>query len=153
MKIAVSTDERTPLVETLLSELKKRNHHVAYFGPEGDESVDWPVVTEQAAALVADGEVDEGIVMCWTGTGASIAANKVKGIRAALCRDAETAKGARTWNHANVLALSLQATDDATLKEILSAWFDTPYSDDEWNLEQIGRIRKLEQTPPPKCYR
>ena len=146
MKIAVSTDERTPLVESLFCELKKRGHDVTYFGPEKDESMDWPVVTERAAQLVASGEAAEGIVMCWTGTGASIAANKIKGIRAALCLDGATTKGARTWNHANVLALSLQSTDDTTLKEILDAWFTTPYSSDKWNLQQIDRIRKLEQS-------
>ena len=73
----------------------------------------------------------KGIVFCWTGTGASIAANKVRGIRAALCHDAETARGARIWNRANVLALSLRATSEALAKEILEAWFATPYSDDE----------------------
>ena len=145
MKIAVSTDERTPLVESLLHELQERGHDVTYFGPERDESMDWPVVTERAAQLVASGEAAEGIVMCWTGTGASITANKIKGVRAALCRDSATAKGARTWNHANVLALSLQSTDDTTLKEILDVWFATPYSSDKWNLQQIDRIRKLEQ--------
>ena len=149
MKIAVSTDERTPLVDTVLDELEERGHDVIYFGPEGDDSVDWPVVTGQAIDLVTSGKADEGVVMCWTGTGASMAANKTKGIRAALCRDAETAKGARTWNHANVLALSLRATSDAMAKEILNAWFDTPYSDDKWNLKQIERIRKLEQGQPP----
>ena len=145
MKIAVSTDERTPLVESLFCELKERGHNVTYFGPEKDESMDWPVVTEQAAQLMASGEAAEGIVMCWTGTGASIAANKIQGVRAALCLDGATAKGARTWNHANVLALSLQSTDDTTLKEILDVWFTTPYSSDKWNLQQIDRIRKLEQ--------
>ena len=145
MKIAVSTDERTLLVETLLHELKNRDHNITYFGPEKSESVGWPIVTEKAATLVANGTVDEGIVMCWTGTGASIVANKLGGIRAALCRDAETAKGARTWNHANVLAISLQATDDTTLKEILDAWFSTPYSGDGWNLKQISHIKSLEQ--------
>ncbi|MAG21538.1 MAG: RpiB/LacA/LacB family sugar-phosphate isomerase [Candidatus Marinimicrobia bacterium] len=145
MKIAVSTDERTSLVNTILKDLGERGHEVIYFGPEGDDSVDWPEVTHQAATLVTGGGADEGIVMCWTGTGASIAANKVNGIRAALCYDAETAKGARTWNHANVLALSLRATSEPLVKEILDAWFDTPYSDDEWNLKQIERIRKLEQ--------
>ena len=133
-------------MESLFSELKDRGHDVTYFGPEKDESMDWPVVTEQAAQLVASGEAAEGIVMCWTGTGASIAANKIQGIRAALCLDGATAKGARTWNHANVLALSLQSTDDTTLKEILDVWFTTPYSSDKWNLQQIDRIRKLEQT-------
>ena len=144
MKIAVSTDERTGLVETLLEELNERHHTVEYIGPEAGEDADWPEVTCRAAELVASGAADEGIVMCWTGTGASIAANKVKGIRAALCRDAETAKGARIWNHANVLALSLQATSESILKEILDAWFSTKFSDDEWNLKQIERIRHME---------
>ena len=144
MKIAVSTDERTGLVETLLKELNERHHTVEYIGPEAGEDADWPEVTCRAAELVASGAADEGIVMCWTGTGASIAANKVKGIRAALCRDAETAKGARIWNHANVLALSLQATSESILKEILDAWFSTKFSDDEWNLKQIERIRHME---------
>ena len=144
MKIALSTDERTDLVERLLKELNERHHTVEYFGPEAGEDADWPEVTCRAAELVASGAADEGIVMCWTGTGASIAANKVKGIRAALCRDAETAKGARIWNHANVLALSLQATSESILKEILDAWFSTKFSDDEWNLKQIERIRHME---------
>ena len=144
MKIALSTDERTDLVETLLKELNERHHTVEYIGPEAGEDADWPEVTCRAAELVASGTADEGIVMCWTGTGASIAANKVKGIRAALCRDAETAKGARIWNHANVLALSLQATSESILKEILDAWFSTKFSDDEWNLKQIERIRHME---------
>jgi ribose 5-phosphate isomerase B len=144
MKIALSTDERTDLVERLLKELNERHHTVEYIGPEAGEDADWPEVTCRAAELVASGAADEGIVMCWTGTGASIAANKVKGIRAALCRDAETAKGARIWNHANVLALSLQATSKSILKEILDAWFSTKFSDDEWNLKQIERIRHME---------
>jgi len=144
MNIAVSTDERTHLVDVILDELKKRGHEIIYFGPESDESVDWPVVTCQTAEMVARGDADEGIVMCWTGTGCSIASNKVKGIRAALCNDAETAKGARIWNHANVLALSLRATSEAVAIEILDAWFDTPFSEDEWNLEQIQRIHRLD---------
>lgn len=146
MHIAVSTDERTALVEVLLDDLKQRGHEVLYFGPEDmDETTDWPDVTVQAVDAVRAGTADEAIVMCWTGTGCSIAANKVPGIRAALCSDAETAKGARIWNHANVLALSLRATSPALLREILDRWFETPLSDDEWNLQQIDRIRKLEE--------
>jgi ribose 5-phosphate isomerase B len=94
---------------------------------------------------VANKQADEGIVCCWTGTGASIAANKVPGIRAALCHDAQTASGARTWNHANVLALSLRTTTEAIAKEILDAWFSTPYSTDDWNRLQIARIQQLEE--------
>jgi ribose 5-phosphate isomerase B len=77
--------------------------------------------------------------------GATLAANKVLGVRAALCHDAETAKGARIWNHANVLGLSLRATPEAVAKEILDAWFETPFSKDEWNLCQMQRIREAER--------
>jgi ribose 5-phosphate isomerase B len=144
MKIAVSTDERTHLVDAVLQELQKRGHEVEYFGPEPGKEADWPEVTIQAVERVADGQADEAVVMCWTGTGCTLAANKVPGIRAALCHDAETAKGARIWNHANVLGLSLRATPEAVAKEILTAWFDTPYSNDDWNIRQIQRIKEIE---------
>jgi ribose 5-phosphate isomerase B len=145
MRIAVSWDERTCLTDVVVESLKKRGHEVIAFGPLLGEEQDWPVVTRAAAEYVAQGQADEGVFFCWTGTGASIAANKVPGIRAALCHDAETAKGARIWNHANVLVLSLRATSEPIAKEILEAWFDTPYSDDEWNLLQMARIRELEE--------
>lgn len=101
------------------------------------------------AAAVASGKAEQGIVCCWTGTGATIAANKVAGIRAALCHDAPTAKGARVWNHANVLALGLRTTSQAVAREILDAWFATPVSDDEWNLRQIERVRALDAKRRP----
>ena len=145
MKIAVSTDERTHIVDTILEELQKSGHKVEYFGPEAGQEADWPEVTLQSVDQVAHGEADEAIVMCWTGTGCTLVANKVPGIRAALCHDAETAKGARTWNHANVLGLSLRATPEAVAKEILRAWFETPYSDDEWNRRQMQRVAEIEQ--------
>ena len=146
MKITVSSDEHYPLVEFILNDLKQRGHEVEYFGPNvGEKSSDWPVVTLKAVSAVAENRADEAIVMCWTGTGATLAANKVAGIRAALCHDAETTKGARTWNHANVLALSLRVTSIPMAEEILQAWFDTPFSDDDWNLKQIARIREIEQ--------
>jgi ribose 5-phosphate isomerase B len=145
MKIAVSTDERTHLVDVVLEQLRQRGHEVEYFGPEAGQEADWPEVTARAVERVASEDADEAIVMCWTGTGCTIAANKVPGIRAALCHDAETAKGARVWNHANVLGLSLRATPEGVAREILDAWFDTPYSTDEWNLRQMQRIRDLER--------
>ena len=148
MKITVSSDEHSPLVDSVLEDLAARGHEVQYFGPEagqeGGDDTDWPVVTFQAVSQVAKGQANEAVVMCWTGTGASLAANKVPGIRAALCHDAETAKGARIWNHANVLALSLRSTPIPIAKEILEAWFNTPYSDDQWNLRQMARIREIE---------
>jgi ribose 5-phosphate isomerase B len=146
MRIAVSTDERTHLVDAVLDQLERRGHEVEYFGPDrGGDSVDWPDVTLAAVDRVRRHEADEAIVMCWTGTGCSIAANKVPGIRAALVHDAETARGARVWNHANVLALSLRATPEPVLEEILDRWFDTPFSDDKWNLRQIARLGELEE--------
>jgi ribose 5-phosphate isomerase B len=145
MKLAVSTDERTYLVDAIMEELQKRGHEVEYFGPEPGKEADWPEVTLQAVERVVGGQVDEAIVMCWTGTGCTLAANKVPGIRAALCQDAETAKGARIWNHANVLGLSLRATPEAVAKEILNAWFDTPYSNDEWNMRQMQQIKEIEK--------
>ena len=148
MRLAVSSDEYSPLVDVVLEELARRGHEAIYLGPGAGEKAgaahDWPLVTAEAAQRVADGRADEAVVLCWTGTGASLAANKVAGVRAALCGDAETARGARIWNHANVLALSLRATALPVAREILAAWFDTPWSDDAWNLTQIARIRSLE---------
>ena len=153
MRITVSSDEHSPLVDAVIEEIEKRGHQVEYFGPRAGEPAsaanDWPLVTVEAVARVADGRADEAVVMCWTGTGASLAANKVAGIRAALCHDAETAKGARVWNHANVLALSLRATPIPVAREILDAWFSTPVSDDEWNLRQMARIRQIEAGEAP----
>lgn len=146
MKIAVSTDEHTHLIDVILGELRKRGHEVLYFGPaSGEDTMDWPDVTLEAVSQIGNGAADEAIVLCWTGTGSSIAANKVPGIRAALCHDAETARGARVWNHANVLALSLRATPEAVVKEILDSWFETPYSKDDWNLKQLEKLKNIEK--------
>lgn len=151
MRIALANDSANELIEALLAELQKRGHEVLHFGPRrpDEPEADWPVVCAQAAEAVAGGAADEGIVCCWTGTGASIAANKVPGIRAALVHDAETARGARIWNHANVLALSLRATSVPLMREILDAWFNTPTQTGEaqtaWNRQQIERLRELER--------
>jgi ribose 5-phosphate isomerase B len=145
MKIVISSDEYFPLIDVLLEEVQKRGHEVHYVGPrEGEKSIDWTDVTLKAMEEIKQGRAEEGIVLCWTGTGCSMVANKVRGIRAALCGDAETAKGARVWNHANVLALSLRLTSSAVLKEILGVWFETPYSSDEWNLQQMEKLKTLE---------
>lgn len=147
MKIALGSDEQTTLTAQLIQSLKQRGHEVLLYGAlaDHDPQTDWPLCSSNVAQAIATGQADEGIVCCWTGTGAAIAANKVSGIRAALCHDAETAKGARIWNHANVLALSLRTTSEAIANEILDAWYGTPYSDDAWNHQQIERIRALEQ--------
>lgn len=145
MKIAVSSDEHGHLVQVVLEELRTRGHEVVYYGPDANgDAFDWSAVTLQAVEHVTQRDADEAIVMCWTGTGCAIVANKVAGIRAALCHDAETAKGARIWNHANVLALSLRMTPEAIAREILDSWLSTPLSEDAWNLAQIEAVRKIE---------
>jgi ribose 5-phosphate isomerase B len=144
MKIAVAADERTGIAEAVLEQLRARGHDPLPHGALADgERDDWAWASEAAARDVADGRAEQAVVCCWTGTGASIAANKVAGIRAALCGDAETAAGARKWNDANVLALSLRATSDAVLSEILDAWFaaePSPDADDRENVVHLDEI-------------
>ncbi len=145
MRIAVSSDLRAPLVDAVLKVLEARGDVVTYFGPtEPGAEEDWPVVSRAAALEVAGGLADEAILMCWTGTGACLVANKVAGVRAALCGDAETARGARKWNHANALALSIRCTTEALAGEILEAWFAEPFGTDDWNTRQIARVAVLD---------
>jgi ribose 5-phosphate isomerase B len=143
MKLAIGSDERTHLTDAVVAEVKKRGHEVQLYGPLIDEQAYWPDVARQVAETVAEGKVDEGILFCWTGTGVSLAANKVPGIRAALCDDAETARGARLWNNANILCLSIRRTPEVMANEILEAWFDTQYQpnpEDDTCLAQIDDI-------------
>src|SRR5919201_1167964 len=143
MRIAVAADERVGIADAVVDELRKRGHDVVTHGALDDaERDDWAWASEAAARDVADGSADQAVVCCWTGTGASIAANKVDGVRAALCGDAETARGARGWNDANVLALSLRATSAPVLEEILDAWFDARPSDDE---DDAANVRHLDE--------
>ena len=104
----------------------------------------WADVAREVAERVARGESDQGVLFCWTGTGVAIAANKVPGVRAALCQDAETARGARLWNDANVLCLSLRSTSEAIAREILEAWLSIEAPDPS-EAENIEKVRALEQ--------
>lgn len=126
MKIAVCSDEPYAVHERVVTELRRRGHEPVLFGSLAThEPVPWARAAEEAALAVARGACDEGIFFCWTGTGISMAANKVSGVRAALCVDPGTAAGARVWNHANVLCLSNRLLSEDMAKEILAAWFDT----------------------------
>src|SRR5881227_3838520 len=145
MRISVATDERTGVADAVVDELRKRGHEPVLHGALSDsERDDWAWASEAAARDVAEGRADQAVVACWTGTGASIAANKVRGIRAALCGDAATAEGARRWNDANVLALSLRRTSPAELEEILDAWFSGSSSEDEDDVENIVHVQEIE---------
>jgi len=145
VKIAVSADQRTGVAEAVAGALRERGHEPLLHGALADgERDDWAWASEAAARDVAEGRAEQAIVCCWTGTGASIAANKVDGVRAALCGDAATADGARRWNDANVLALSLRTTSPALLEEILDAWLAGEPSPDEDDRANVGHLAEIE---------
>ncbi len=125
MKIAVGSDEKNYLTDALIADLERRGHELVLIGPLAGTSEPWPQVGRAVGECVASGQADYGVVCCYTGTGVSIAANKVSGVRAALCHDAQTAAGARTWNDANVLAISIRTTTPEIAREMLDAWFST----------------------------
>ncbi|WP_037679937.1 RpiB/LacA/LacB family sugar-phosphate isomerase [Streptomyces griseus] len=146
MRISVSSDMDEPVARSLVEQLRARGHEVRAYGAlrTGDDPR-WAVCSETAAREVAAGTADQAVVCCWTGTGASIAANKVPGVRAALCTDAYTADGARRWNDANVLALSLRLTSEPLLKEILDAWFAADAGEDAEDRENIAHVERLDR--------
>lgn len=144
MRIAVAADERVGIADAVVGELRRRGHEPLLHGALSEaERDDWAWASEAASRDVAEGRAEQAVVCCWTGTGASIAANKVQGVRAALCVDAQTAQGARRWNDANVLALSLRLTSEAELGEILDAWFaGVPSAEvgDRANVEHLAAL-------------
>ncbi len=145
MKLAIGSDEQTHLTQRVIETLVEQGHDVLLFGPLDDVDHPWPQVARDVAEAVVGGKAEEGILFCWTGTGVSIAANKVPGIRAALCADAETARGARRWNNANVLCHSLRLLSEAITMEIIDAWFGTnyePYPEDDACLAQLQEIER-----------
>ncbi|MCP9619786.1 RpiB/LacA/LacB family sugar-phosphate isomerase [Nocardia otitidiscaviarum] len=145
MRISVAADENTGVAAAVVEELRRRGHEVIAHGALApEERDDWAWASEAAARDVAEGRAEQGVVCCWTGTGASIAANKVPGVRAALCVDAYSADGARTWNDANVLALSLRLTSRAQLDEILDAWFAGAASADPGDRANIAHVDAIE---------
>ena len=135
MRVAFGTDERTALTDAIVDQLRSLGAEVV------EVAVDepWPDVGRRVGRTVADGGADRGVVCCWTGTGVSMAANKVPGVRAALCTDAETARGARRWNDANVLALGLRLTSTELAREMLEAFLGT-----EPDPEEAANISKVD---------
>jgi ribose 5-phosphate isomerase B len=150
MRIAVSADERVGVAQAVVDELRRRGHEPLPHGALAEgERPDWAWASEAAARDVAEGRADQAVVCCWTGTGASIAANKVPGIRAALCVDAATAGGARRWNDANVLAISLRTMSEAVLGEVLDAWFAGAPSADESDRANVAHVDAIAGAESP----
>ena len=125
MKVVLGSDEKNALTDAVEEDLRRRGHDVELVGPPGNDDIQWADVGRKVGEAVASGAADTGVLFCWTGTGASIAANKVRGVRAALCTDGSTAEGARKWNDANVLVMGLRLTSPTVAGEMLDAWFST----------------------------
>jgi len=142
VRIALGSDEPTPLVDAVADDLRARGHELVLVGPPGGDGRQWAEVGREVGRLVADGSCESAVLFCWTGTGASIAANKVAGVRAALCTDASTAAGARKWNDANVLVMGLRLTSADVAREMIDAWFTT--AADPGEAENIAALE-----PPP----
>jgi ribose 5-phosphate isomerase B len=141
VRIALGSDERTALTDAVADDLESRGHELVRVGPLAGGDEGWADVGRAVGELVAGGECESAVLFCWTGTGASIAANKVAGVRAALCTDAATAAGARRWNDANVLVMGLRLTSAEVAQEMLDAWFST-----EPDPGEAAAIASLEQS-------
>ncbi|MBI3743654.1 MAG: RpiB/LacA/LacB family sugar-phosphate isomerase [Chloroflexi bacterium] len=144
LKIAIGADERTHLTDAVVDDLRKRGCEVELHGALGSDDPRWPEVARVVAERVASGHAEQGVLFCWTGTGVSMAANKVPGARAALCADAETARGARKWNDANILCMSLRLTAPIVAKEILDAWFTAGVDASE--RDNIERVKAMDSS-------
>ena len=140
MKVVVGSDDEGVVAETVVEELRARGHDVTVL-----ERAQWPDVARRVAEAVASGEAEQGVLFCWTGTGTSMAANKVPGARAALAWEPWIADGARRWNDANVLVMSLKRTTPEAAKEILDAWLavDGPDPDEAENIARLGELDKI----------
>lgn len=146
MNIALGSDMQAEVVEAVATWLQRQGHKVVPFGAVGGGGpVSWSVVAVQAASAVAVGQCDQAVLFCWTGTGVSLAANKVRGIRAALCGDAATAAGAREWNDANVLAMSIRTTTPALAEEMMEAWFRQAPSEASSDVAALDWLSAWEQ--------
>jgi ribose 5-phosphate isomerase B len=139
VRVALGSDEVTTLTDEVRHDLEARGHDLVVVGPPAGEAIEWAEVGRRVGELVAGGTADTGVLFCWTGTGASIAANKVAGVRAALCTDRATASGARRWNDANVLVMGLRLTSPEVAREMLDAWFET-----EFDSGEAGNVARLE---------
>ncbi|HZJ27796.1 MAG TPA: RpiB/LacA/LacB family sugar-phosphate isomerase [Acidimicrobiia bacterium] len=140
VNVVLGTDVSTTLTTAVIAELRGRGHDVRLVGAAAGGAEEWAEVGHLVGRAVANGAAESGVLFCWTGTGASIAANKVPGVRAALCTDAVTAAGARRWNDANVLVMSLRLTSIEVAREMLDAWFDTAV--DPGEAANIARVER-----------
>ena len=145
MKIAIGCDHGAlELKELLVNHLQKAGHEVKDFGTYTPDSCDYPDIVAPAARAVAAGEYDRGIVMCTTGIGVSIAANKIKGIRCALLSDVVSARMTREHNDTNMMSLGAAVTGPALALEIVDTWLKTEFSHGERHVRRLEKLMSLE---------
>jgi ribose 5-phosphate isomerase B len=149
MRVVVGADEALPVADAVTAAVGALGHEFVVVGPAAGDDDEWADVAVTAARMVAARDVDWGVVLCWSGTGVAIAANKIPGVRAALCTDAETARMARKYNHANVLALSMRLTTSALADEIVRAFADTPYGNEDFDIRNVVRVDALDGPVSP----
>jgi ribose 5-phosphate isomerase B len=142
MRVIVGSDDAGVLADAVIAELRDADHQVTVVGPIAGGREEWAAVGHDVGRAVASGQADIGVVLCWTGTGVAIAANKVPGVRAALCGDAETARLARRYNHANVLALSMRSTTAQIGREIVGAFVEAPWGEDDFDRRNVGELER-----------
>jgi ribose 5-phosphate isomerase B len=144
MRIAVGSDMSQPVTDAVVAWLGEQGHDLELFGPLVDgDATEWAEASAATARAVTEGDAETAVLFCWSGTGACIAANKVPGARAALCGDAETARLARKYNHANILVMSMRATSPAIAVEITSAFLDAPWGEDEFDIRNVRVVDAL----------
>ena len=141
--MAIGSDEKTRVTDVVTEYLRTKGIEVEPLGALTGQPMDWADAARAVAERVASGAADQGVLFCWTGTGTTIAANKVPGIRAALCHDAETARGARMWNDANIVVMSLRSTPEAVAREICDAWLEG--KPDPAELPVIDKVRAMDE--------
>ncbi len=148
MRVVIGADEALPVAADLVACVGGLGHECVIVGPLAGEETEWAEIAGEVGRRVASGAADWGVVMCWSGTGVTIAANKVAGVRAALCTDAETARLARRYNHANVLALSMRLVSSPVAAEIVQAFAEAPYGTDDFDVRNVAHVAALESPAP-----
>ncbi len=143
MRVVVGADEALPVAVAVVECVRELGDECVVVGPLADGDIEWAEVAAEVGRRVACGDADWGVVLCWSGTGVAIAANKVPGVRAALCVDAETARLARRYNHANVLALSMRLTSNPVAAEIVRAFAGAAYGQDDFDLRNVAHVATL----------
>lgn len=133
MRIVVASDEKTPLTDFVVDYLKSKNHEIIVLGDLKEKNGKWVEIGFEAAKMLADKKVDQGVIFCWSGTGITMAANRIVGARAALCWTPEIAQLARKWDDANILVMPLINTLNETARGILDTWFSTTFNEEGLN--------------------